>query len=167
MPNINSFKSQLSSSCCLLLGNRYKVVMNKITGDNFIYYCNKVTLPSIEFTQLDLDTGGHVIHVPHKMTLGNLELTFFNTGAELTKFHQWCDQNMYIHDTHAIGYYDDVKMNIAVMEYNIANKLAISRTFTGCILTSISAVNLTYESASALQEFTIGFTCSSISVTNS
>lgn len=164
MPNITNFISQLKSSKPFLLGNRYKVVMSKMSGTNFVYYCNKVVLPSIEFTQLDIDVGGHTIHAPHKMSLGNLELTFFNTGTELKKFHEWCDTNMYVHKTHAIGYYDDVKMTIKVTEYNMANEVAMTRTYTGCILTSLSAVNLSYYQASAIQEFTVGFTCSDVEI---
>lgn len=165
MPNINSFISALGSMGSLLTGNRYKVTMEKLQGENFVYLCNKVDLPSIDYTQVDLDVGGKVVHVPSKFSLGDLQMTFYNTGAELKKFHEFCDSKMFAYTsspaTHAVGYYDEVCMNIQVAEYDIKNTQVVTHIFGKCILKSISQLSLSYAPVSDFQQFTISFSCSS------
>lgn len=164
MSNINTFIKAVNNSTGFLLGNRYQVTMSKLNGINMSLFCSKVDLPSIDYAQVDLDIGGKLVHVPNKLSLGDLQLTFYNTGAELKAIHNYCDASIFIKNTHAIGYYDDIAMDIQVLEYNHKNNLIISRQYANCILKSISPITLSYNEATEVQSFTIGFTCESITV---
>lgn len=164
MANVNTFISVLKKSSGLLFGNRYKVTMSKLNNDTLSYFCSKVDLPSVDYVQVDLDIGGKLIHIPNKMSLGDLNLTFYNTGSELKKFYSFCDSNVYAKSTHSVGYYDDIAMDISVIEYNTANSVAATYTYQDCIIKSISSISLTYAEATEVQQFTIGFSCGSVTV---
>lgn len=164
MANINTFISVLKKSSGFLFGNRYKVTMSKLNDESLSYFCSKVDLPSIDYVQVDLDIGGKLIHIPNKMSLGDLNLTFYNTGSELKRIHSFCDSNVYAKSTHAVGYYDDIAMDITVNEYNNANSIILTRTYQDCIIKSISPISLTYAEATEVQQFTIGFSCGSVTV---
>lgn len=162
--SLSEFTSELSRSSGFLFGNRYRVSMNKINGNNFTLFCSKVDLPSIDYSLVDFDIGGKIVHTPNKFALGELQLTFYNTGRELKRFHEYCDSSLYIKNTHSIGYYDDIAMDITIFEYNIKNEIAITREFSKCILKSISPLTLSYNEATEVQSFTVGFTCTSMHV---
>lgn len=164
MSNINTFITAVNNSSGFLLGNRYQVTMSKLNGTNMSLFCSKVDLPSIDYVQVDLDIGGKLVHIPIKLSVGELQLTFYNTGAELKTIHNYCDTNIYIKNTHSIGYYDDIAMDIQVIEFNNKNDIVITRQFSKCILKSISPISLSYNEATEVQSFTIGFTCESITV---
>lgn len=164
MANINTFISVLKNSSGFLFSNRYKVTMSKLNNESFSYFCSKVDLPSIDYVQVDLDIGGKLIHVPNKLSLGDLNLTFYNTGNELKRIHSFCDSNVYVKSTHAVGYYDDIAMDISIIEYNNANTAVLTRTYQDCIIKSVSAISLSYAEATEVQQFTVGFSCGSVTV---
>lgn len=162
--NISNFISAVNRSSGFLPGNRYRVVINKLNSANFSLFCSKVDLPGIDYVQADFDIGGKMLHTPSKVSLGDLQLTFYNTGKELKAFYQYCDNNVYNNNTHAVGYYDDVAMNISVYEYNRHGSLIITREYSKCIIKSISPLSLSYNESTEVQNFTIGFSCSNVKV---
>lgn len=164
MANINTFLSVLKNSSGFLLSNRYKVTMSKLNDQSLSYFCSKIDLPSIDYAQVDLDIGGKLIHIPSKLSLGDLNLTFYNTGAELKRIHSFCDSNVYMKTSHAVGYYDDVAMDIMIIEYNAANSAVLTRQYQDCIIKSVSPISLAYAEATEVQQFTVGFSCGSVSV---
>ena len=162
--NISNFISEVNKSSGFLLGNRYRVVINKLNSTNFSLFCSKVDLPGIDYVQADFDIGGKMLHTPSKVSLGDLQLTFYNTGKELKAFHQYCDNNVYNYNTHAVGYYDDIAMEILVYEYNRLGQLVVKREYSKCIIKSISSLSLSYNETTEVQSFTIGFSCANIKV---
>lgn len=162
--NINLFISEVNKSTGFLPGNRYKVIMNKLSSSNFTFFCSKVDLPGIDYAQVDFDIGGKMVHTPNKLSIGDLQLTFYNTGTELKSIYKYCDENIYIKNTHAIGYYDDIAIEITIYEYNRAGTLIITRVYEKCILKSISPLTLSYNESNEVQSFTIGFSCGGIQI---
>lgn len=160
MPSIEHFKSAVANTTGFLTGNRYKVTLSKLNSGNLSLFCNKVDLPSIDYTQVDLDIGGKLVHVPSKYALGDIQLTFYNTGPELLAIYNFCNANVYM-PNHAIGYYDDIAMDIQVVEYNTADTVILTRKFRSCILKSVSTISLAYAESTEVQQFTISFSCGS------
>lgn len=163
MSNINTFKSAVAGTTGFLLGNRYKVTLSKLNSGNMSLFCSKVDLPSVDYAQVDLDIGGKLIHIPNKMSLGDLQMTFYNTGTELKSVYNFCSGSIYM-SSHAIGYYDDIAMDIQILEYNIANSIVMTRNYSDCILKSISPISLAYAEATEVQQFTISFSCAGMTV---
>lgn len=161
--SLSTFLTTLNSSA-FLFSNRYQVTLSGISSTNLTTFCCKVDLPSVDYTQVDLDLGGRVVGVPSKMALGDLQLTFYNTGTELKAIHSFCDSKLYVSSTHSVGYYDDVKMDITVVEYDRANTTVLTRKFTSCILKSITPLTLSYAEATEIQQFTIVFSCGAYTV---
>ena len=162
--SLSDFTAALSRTTGFLFGNRYRVVINKISGNTFDVFCSRVELPSLDYTPVDFDIGGKIVHTPNKLALGDLQLTFYNTGDEIKKFYEFCDSNIYIRNSHSIGYYDDTAMEITVYEYNFTNEAKVTRKFEKCILKSISPLTLSYNEATEVQSFTVGFTCAGMIV---
>lgn len=157
--NINTFLSVVNRTTGFLFSNRYRVTLNKLSGENISTFCSRVELPGIDFAQSDFDIGGKVVHTPNKVVMSDLQLTFYNTGAELKEFYQFCDNNIYMHNTHSIGYYDDIAMDIIINEYNNRDTLVMTRQYIKCILKSISPMTLDYSEATEIQKFSVTFSC--------
>lgn len=158
---VSLFQNTVKTSGGFLYGNKYKVMIGNNTDMNIILFACKIDIPSIDYAQTDIDIGGNIISTPMKYSKGDIIITFYNTGDELTKFRDYCDKNIFTHNNHSFGYYDDIVMDISVYEYNIKGEPRILHQFQKCMLKSISGLNYSYAESTEVQTFSISFSCKS------
>ena len=158
---IDRFQQTVKKSGGFLFSNRYRIDITQLRGESYSAFANRVELPGIDFVQTDFDACGKILHTPSKFSIGDLQVTFFNSGKEyhgvLLLFSKIFNAR-----TRAFGYFKDIVSNITVTQFSRTNEPVLQMTYLLCSLKSISGLALNYAEATEPQTFTVTFSCGGV-----
>lgn len=156
IPTIEAFKKRLNH---LLLNNRYTV---EFGGNSFWnqhgryvrFMVSAITIPSWMIDNEVVYMGGTKANFPSGFQQGNLDMTLFNTGPELQVFQNWMKLT-YDQESRAIGYFDDLKCDVKVLQYTTNGELAQEFIFTDCTIYQLNGISFSYDPANSPQTFNV------------
>lgn len=138
--------------------NKYKVILTKMDSSesNLSLFASGVDIPALDYTTTDLDIGGHIIGVTNKWQPAEVTITFYNTGSEYLAINSYSDK-LYNQSNHAFGYYDDVVIDITIIELDQMGNPAQEIKYTKCILRGVGPLQLSYDESTSIETFTATF----------
>lgn len=156
IPTIEAFKKRLNY---VLLNNRYTAEFGgnpfwNEHGKYVRFMVSALTIPSWLIDNEDIYVGGTKMHVPSGFQQGNIDLTVINTGPELQVFQNWMKMT-YDQETRGVGYYDDVKCDLKVLQFTTDGELAQEFYFTDCTIFQLQGISFSYDPATAPQTFNV------------
>ena len=162
MANINDFKAKLAGGGAR--ANQFKVVMPfpgyaQVGGEieELAFLCRTTTLPAMTITPLDIPFRGRKIKIAGDRTYDNWSVTVLNdTNFKLRNaFERWSNGINNATDNEGLTNPADYQVDAFVDHLDRNGETIKSYTFRGLFPTEIAAIELTYDEAAAVEEFTV------------
>ena len=162
MANINDFKAKLAGGGAR--ANQFKVVMPfpgyaQVGGEieELAFLCRTTTLPAMTITPLEIPFRGRKIKIAGDRTYDNWSVTVLNdTNFKLRNaFERWSNGINNATDNEGLTNPADYQVDAFVDHLDRNGATIKSYTFRGLFPTEIAAIELTYDEAAAVEEFTV------------
>lgn len=160
--DINKFKSQLNGG---VKSNLFKVELTfpSISGmpagleEKLEFLCKAASIPSSTLTVIDVPYAGRVLPVPNDRTFEEWTITVLNDSKMdlRTAFEVWSAAfNGHESNTNSVEI-STLMVQSKVHQLNRAGNIIKSWTFQDVFPTTISNIDLNYDSSDSLEEFTV------------
>ena len=162
MANINDFKAKLAGGGAR--PNQFKVVMPfpgyaQVGGEieEMAFLCRTTSLPAMSVTPLEIPFRGRKIKIAGDRTYENWSVTVLNdTNFKIRNaFERWSNGINNATDNEGLTNPADYQVDAFVDHLDRNGATIKSYTFRGLFPTEIAAIELTYDEAAAVEEFTV------------
>ena len=162
MANINDFKAKLAGGGAR--ANQFKVVMPfpgyaQVGGEieEMAFLCKATTLPGMTIPVLEVPFRGRKIKIAGDRTYADWSVTVLNdTNFKLRNaFERWSNGINNATDNEGLTNPADYQVDAFVDHLDRNGATIKSYTFRGLFPTEIAAIELTYDEAAAVEEFTV------------
>ena len=162
MANINAFKAKLAGGGAR--ANQFKVVMPfpgyaQVGGEieEMAFLCKGTQLPGMSIPVLEVPFRGRKIKIAGDRTYADWTVTVLNdTNFKLRNaFERWSNGINNATDNEGLTNPADYQVDAFVDHLDRNGATIKSYTFRGLFPTEIAAIELTYDEAAAVEEFTV------------
>ena len=162
MANINDFKAKLAGGGAR--ANQFKVVMPfpgyaQVGGEieELAFLCRTTTLPAMTITPLEIPFRGRKIKIAGDRTYDNWSVTVLNdTNFKLRNaFERWSNGINNATDNEGLTNPADYQVDAFVDHLDRNGATIKSYTFRGLFPTEIAAIELNYDEAPGIEEFSV------------
>jgi hypothetical protein len=164
MPNINDFKAKLAGGGAR--ANQFKVTMPfpgyaQVGGEieDLAFLCRATTLPGMSVPSLNVPFRGRSIKIAGDRTVADWSVTAYNdTNFKLRNaFERWQNGINNMTDNEGLTNPVDYQVDAFVDHLDRNGNTIKSYTLRGCFPTEIAAIDLSYDEATAIEEFSVTF----------
>jgi len=164
--NISNFRAALDAGA---KPNLFSINMNLPTGvagggptfQNSLILCKSAAIPALTVGIIEVPYRGRRIKLPGDRTYGDWTVTIVNDNKQLMRkaFDRWVayinnpNAQEDIRTTQSIDY----KVPIEIAHYKINGKVSRRYMLIDAFPTDVSAIDLSYDTTDAIQEFTVTF----------
>jgi hypothetical protein len=164
MPNINGFKAKLAGGGAR--ANQFKVTMPfpgyaQVGGEieDLAFLCRATTLPGMSVPSLNVPFRGRSIKIAGDRTVADWSVTAYNdTNFRLRNaFERWQNGINNMTDNEGLTNPVDYQVDAFVDHLDRNGNTIKSYTLRGVFPTEIAPIELTYDEATAIEEFSVTF----------
>jgi|TARA_B100000902_G_scaffold271_1_gene344 hypothetical protein len=164
MPNINDFKAKLAGGGAR--ANQFKVTMPfpgyaQVGGEieDLAFLCRATTLPGMDVPSLNVPFRGRSIKIAGDRTVADWSVTAYNdTNFRLRNaFERWQNGINNMTDNEGLTNPVDYQVDAFVDHLDRNGNTIKSYTLRGVFPTAIAPIELTYDEATAIEEFSVTF----------
>jgi hypothetical protein len=164
MPNINDFKAKLAGGGAR--ANQFKVTMPfpgyaQVGGEieDLAFLCRATTLPGMSVPSLNVPFRGRSIKIAGDRTVADWSVTAYNdTNFRLRNaFERWQNGINNMTDNEGLTNPVDYQVDAFVDHLDRNGNTIKSYTLRGVFPTEIAPIELTYDEATAIEEFSVTF----------
>ena len=162
MPNINDFKAKLAGGGAR--ANQFKVTMPfpgyaQVGGEieDLAFLCRATSIPTMTIAQVDVPFRGRVVKIAGDRTIPNWSITVLNdTNFKLRNaFERWQNGINNMTDNEGLTNPVDYQVDAFIDHLDRNGNTIKSYTLRGAYPTSVSLMDLNYETVDAIQTFTV------------
>ena len=164
MPNINDFKAKLAGGGAR--ANQFKVTMPfpgyaQVGGEieDLAFLCRSTQIPGMEVANINVPFRGRSIKIAGDRTIPAWSVTVFNdTDFKLRNaFERWQNGINNMTDNEGLTNPVDYQVDAFVDHLDRNGNTVKSYTLRGLYPQNINPIDLTYDEATAIEEFTVAF----------
>ena len=164
MANISDFKAKLAGGGAR--SNQFKVTMPfpgyaSIGGEieELAFLCRATSIPSMEVANINVPFRGRSIKIAGDRTIPNWSITVYNdTNFKLRNaFERWQNGINNMTDNEGLTNPVDYQVDAFVDHLDRNGNTIKSYTLRGVFPTDIAAIDLSYDEATAIEEFSVTF----------
>ena len=164
MANITDFKAKLAGGG--VRANQYKVTMPfpgyaQVGGETeeLAFLCSATTVPAFSVTEVPINFRGRPIYVAGDRTIEDWSITVLNdTDFKLRNaFERWSNGINNMTDNEGLTNPADYQVDAFVDQLDRNGATIKSYTLRGVFPTTIAPIELTYDEATAIEEFAVTF----------
>ena len=164
MANINDFKAKLAGGGAR--NNQFKVTMPfpgyaSIGGEieELAFLCRATSIPSMEVANINVPFRGRSIKIAGDRTIPSWSITVYNdTNFKLRNaFERWQNGINNMTDNEGLTNPVDYQVDAFVDHLDRNGNTIKSYTLRGVFPTDIAAIDLSYDEATAIEEFSVTF----------
>src|SRR5210317_1479027 len=164
MPNINDFKAKLAGGGAR--ANQFKVIMPfpgyaQVGGEieDLAFLCQGAQLPAMSLTNIDVPFRGRQVKIAGDRTFADWTITVLNdTNFKLRNaFERWQNGINNMTDNEGLTNPVDYQVDAFVDQLDRNGATIKSYTLRGVFPTTIAPIELTYDEATAIEEFAVTF----------
>ena len=164
MANISDFKAKLAGGGAR--ANQFKVTMPfpgyaSVGGEieELAFLCRATSIPSMEITNINVPFRGRAIKIAGDRTIPSWSVTVYNdTNFRLRNaFERWQNGINNMTDNEGLTNPVDYQVDAFVDHLDRNGNTIKSYTLRGVFPTDIAAIDLSYDEATAIEEFSVTF----------
>ena len=164
MPNINDFKAKLAGGGAR--ANQFKVTMPfpgyaQVGGEieDLAFLCRATTLPGMDVPSLNVPFRGRSIKIAGDRTVADWSVTAYNdTNFKLRNaFERWQNGINNMTDNEGLTNPVDYQVDAFVDHLDRNGNTVKSYTLRGVFPTIVAPIELSYDEATAIEEFSVTF----------
>jgi len=164
MPNINDFKAKLAGGGAR--ANQFKVTMPfpgyaQVGGEieDLAFLCRATTLPGMDVPSLSVPFRGRSIKIAGDRTVADWSVTAYNdTNFKLRNaFERWQNGINNMTDNEGLTNPVDYQVDAFVDHLDRNGNTVKSYTLRGVFPTIVAPIELSYDEATAIEEFSVTF----------
>jgi hypothetical protein len=164
MPNINDFKAKLAGGGAI--ANQFKVTMPfpgyaQVGGEieDLAFLCRSTSLPGMTVPSFNVPFRGRSIKIAGDRTIEDWSVTAYNdTDFKLRNaFERWSNGINNMTDNEGLTNPADYQVDAFVDQLDRNGATIKSYTLRGVFPTTIAPIELTYDEATAIEEFAVTF----------
>ena len=164
MPNINDFKAKLAGGGAR--ANQFKVTMPfpgyaQVGGEieDLAFLCRSTSLPGMTVPSFNVPFRGRSIKIAGDRTIEDWSVTVYNdTDFKLRNaFERWSNGINNMTDNEGLTNPADYQVDAFVDQLDRNGATIKSYTLRGVFPTTIAPIELTYDEATAIEEFAVTF----------
>jgi len=164
MPNINDFKAKLAGGGAR--ANQFKVVMPfpgyaQVGGEieDLAFLCRATSIPEMNIASINIPFRGRNIKIAGDRTIAEWGITVLNdTNFKLRNaFERWQNGINNMSDNEGLTNPVDYQVDAFVDHLDRNGNTVKSYTLRGAFPTIVGAIELTYDEATAIEQFDVTF----------
>ena len=164
MANINDFKAKLAGGGAR--ANQFKVVMPfpgyaQVGGEieDLAFLCRAAAIPAMTIANIDVNFRGRAVKIAGDRTIPNWTITVLNdTNFKLRNaFERWQNGINNMTDNEGLTNPVDYQVDAFVDHLDRNGNTIKSYTLRGAFPTAIGEIELTYDEATAIEQFEVTF----------
>ena len=164
MPNINDFKAKLAGGGAR--ANQFKVTMPfpgyaQVGGEieDLAFLCRGTTIPAMTIANVPVNFRGRAIKIAGDRTIEEWSVTVYNdTNFKLRNaFERWQNGINNMSDNEGLTNPVDYQVDAFVDHLDRNGNTVKSYTLRGAFPTIVGAIELTYDEATAIEQFDVTF----------
>ena len=164
MPNINDFKATLAGGGAR--ANQFKVTMPfpgyaQVGGEieDLAFLCRSTVIPAMTVPSFNVPFRGRSIKIAGDRSIGDWSVTVYNdTNFKLRNaFERWQNGINNMTDNEGLTNPVDYQVDAFVDHLDRNGNTIKSYTLRGVFPTDIAAIDLSYDEATAIEEFSVTF----------
>ena len=164
MANINDFKAKLAGGGAR--ANQFKVVMPfpgyaQVGGEieDLAFLCRAAAIPAMTIANIDVNFRGKAVKIAGDRTIPNWTITVLNdTNFKLRNaFERWQNGINNMTDNEGLTNPVDYQVDAFVDHLDRNGNTIKSYTLRGAFPTAIGEIELTYDEATAIEQFEVTF----------
>ena len=163
MANVDEFKARLIGGGAR--ANLFKVIINNppigagLNTELLSFTCKGAQLPGSVIAQIDVPFRGRQLKVAGDRTFENWTITAFNEDAQDVRsaFESWMNSiNQHVNNV-GVKNPRDYQADLIVQQLDRQENVTKSYDIRGAFPVNIGAIDLSYDSNDAIEEFTVEF----------